>query len=126
LRHLGAVDRDAGHRRHDWRQRGGAGDLRPVEHVLQAIPQLPAVPRAVLHLEHAAVELGGAHRDRAADLGGRKAGERVLALFERADDAVQSRKFSHFLFTPQTTVVILRCRRTLDGTGHSYTNAVEV
>jgi hypothetical protein len=38
LRHLDAVDRDAHHRRHR-RNEAGLGDLRPVEHVLQAVAQ---------------------------------------------------------------------------------------
>ena len=99
LRHLDAVDRDAHHRRHR-RHQARLGDLRAVEHVLQAIPQAAAVPRIVLHLEHAAVELGRAHGDRRVDLGRREAGERMLARFEGADDVVQTRQIGHFLKSP--------------------------
>ena len=52
LRHLDAVDGDAGHRRHARHDRARFGDLRAVEHVLQAVAQQPAVPRLMLHLEH--------------------------------------------------------------------------
>ena len=96
LRHLDAVDRDADHRRHGRRERAGLGDLRAVEHVLQAVAQQPAVPGIVLHLEHAAVEF---RRSLSAiariDFGGREAGQRMLARFERADDAVQTRQIGH-------------------------------
>ena len=34
------------------------------------------------------------------DVGGREAGERMLARFERADDAVQTRQIGHFLQSP--------------------------
>jgi hypothetical protein len=49
----------------------------------------------MLHLEHAAVEFRRAHRHGAADLRRREARHRVLAGFERADDAVEPRNFSH-------------------------------
>ena len=91
LRHLDAVDRHARHRRHARSYRRRFGDLRAVEHVLQAIAQQPSVPRLMLHLEDAAVEFRRADRHRAVDLRGREAGQRMLAGFERADDAVQSR-----------------------------------
>ena len=82
------------------RERAGLGDLRAVEHVLQAVAQQPAVPRIVLHLEHAAVVLRRAHGDRRVDVGGRKAGERMLAGLERADDVVETRQIGHVLQSP--------------------------
>ena len=75
-------------------------DLPSVQHVLQAVAQPAAVPRIVFHLEHAAVVLRGAHGDRRIDVGRRKAGQRMLARFEGADDVVETRQIGHFLKSP--------------------------
>ena len=97
LRHLDPIDGNPGHRRDARHHGGGFGDLRAVEHVLQAIPQEPAVPGLMLHLEDAAVDFRGAHRHGTGDLGRRKTGQRMLSGFKRADDAVEPWKFSHSL-----------------------------
>jgi hypothetical protein len=58
------------------------GDLAAVEHVLQAIPQRPDVPRIVLHLVDDAVVLGRGHRDRGLGIGLAKRREVRLAGFQ--------------------------------------------
>src|SRR6516225_10205138 len=95
---LGPVRRNPHHRRDGGCERSGLGDLPAIEHVLQAIPQRPDVPWIMLHLEDNAVVLGGAHGDGGLGIGLAKRGERRLARFQRADDAIEAWNIGHALY----------------------------
>src|SRR6516165_4218006 len=94
---LGPVRRNPHHRRDGGCERSGLGDLPAIEHVLQAVPQRPDVPRIMLHLEDNAVVLGGAHGDGGLGISLAKRGERRLARFQRADDAIEAWNIGHAL-----------------------------
>ena len=95
LRFLRTVGRDTHHGRDRGRRRAGLGDLAAVEHVLEAIPQRPDVPRIVLHLVNDAVVFGRRHRDRGLRIGLAEGRECRLASLEGADDTVQTRNIGH-------------------------------
>ena len=67
-----------------------------VEHVLQAIAQRRGCPRVVLHLEHDSRRISRSpSRWRNSTSAGAKSTSARLARFERADDAIEPRYFSH-------------------------------
>ncbi|CAM2153704.1 hypothetical protein PT2222_20268 [Paraburkholderia tropica] len=90
LVHLRAVRRNARDGRHARRDRAGFGNLLAAQHVLQRVAECRNVVRVVLHFEHDAVVGRIAHLDGALLVELRECGERGLAGFERADNAVDA------------------------------------
>src|SRR5262249_58219672 len=70
-------------------------DLAPVEHVLQAVAESADIVGIVLHLVNHGVVFRGGERDCRFDVGRRESRQRMPALFQRADHAIEPRKFSH-------------------------------